>query len=84
MQMMVHFQNGTIAEAIILAAAINQIRVLIAGRSDTEEWRMFDGQFYDESGRLVEIDSMVAVDEIDSAQLFDDLYPRTATAGRVS
>jgi hypothetical protein len=80
--MTIQFRDGMSADALILAAEGNQIRVVVGGScSDTEQWLMLNGRWYDEDGVLVEIGSLVALDAIDRSQIFADVYPRTATAG---
>jgi hypothetical protein len=80
MRMTVQFQNGSRAEALLLAAQGNRIRAIVAGRGTTEEWLMFDGHWFDESGRLIEIEALTNLDGIDGSQLFANVYARTATA----
>jgi hypothetical protein len=85
MRLTLQFQDGTSAEALILAADGNQIRVVVDGNcSDTEQWLMLNGRWYDEDGGLVEIGSLVALGETDCLQVFAAAYPRTATAGAFS
>ena len=81
MRMVVRFQNGLKVEALILAAHRDQIRVVVAGRRETEEWLMVDGGWYDDSGRRVDIQAVVALDGIDCADFCGNVYPRTAAAG---
>lgn len=75
MRMMVRFQNGRRADAVLLASSGSRVRVIVAGRGRTEEWLVFYGHCYDEGGRPVEIESMDAVTEIEYTA------PLTMTAG---
>jgi hypothetical protein len=79
--MIVQFENGVRAEAVVLAAARDLLRVAVAGSRDTEEWLMFDGCWYDESGRRVEIEAAVAIDGLDYSAVSGEAYPKVAAAG---
>jgi hypothetical protein len=74
MRMMVRFQNGTRADALLLSARDRRVRVVVAGRGATEEWLVFEGHCYDEGGRPVEIEAVTAVHEASSGA-------KTLTAG---
>ena len=67
MRMTVQFQNGDRADAVLLAAQADRVRVVVAGRGVTEEWVLFYGHFYDQAGRPVEIDSIEAVEGVSYA-----------------
>lgn len=82
MRMAVQFENGVRAEALVLACNRNRLRVVVAGRRETEEWPRIDGFWYDESGRRVEIEAMVGLDGIDYSAASDEMHPKTASAGR--
>jgi hypothetical protein len=81
MRLTVQFDNGVRGEAVLLASNGNQIRVIVAGRGKTEDWLISYGRWFDESGRPIEIDGMVALDGMDYSKLCEDVRPRMATAG---
>ena len=83
MRMTVEFHNGLRGEALVLATNGNRIRVIVAGRGTTEQWQLVNGHCFDELGRVVGLEAMVAVDGIDYVQL-GELYPKAATAGGFS
>jgi hypothetical protein len=57
----VRYENGTTADAVVLAAGSDRIRVIVAGGRTTEEWLVVDGRLVDEKGRRVELETMVGV-----------------------
>jgi hypothetical protein len=81
MRMTVRFQNAARAEVLLLATIHNRVRVIVAGRGTTEEWLMFGDYCFDESGRPVEIEALLAVGKAGELQGIADVYPRTAAAG---
>jgi hypothetical protein len=80
MQMTVKFKSGVIEDALLLSVGSDRIRVVVAGRSTTEEWLMLDGRLFDEEGRIIEVQALFAVDGVEYSQLIE-LYGRTAAAG---
>jgi len=78
--MTVRFQSGVTAEALLLGLTSDRIRVVVAGRGTTDEWLMFDGNCFDEYGRFVQIESLIALDGGDYSAL-RRLSSRSATAG---
>jgi len=78
--MIVKFKSGVIEDALLLSVGSDRIRVVVAGRGTTEEWLMLDGHLFDEDGRIIEVQALLALDGVEYSQLIE-LYARTATAG---
>jgi hypothetical protein len=80
MQIIIRYENGRTAEAVLLAAAKDTLRLAIAGQPDVTELVQVNGSWYAEDGAVVEFDALVAGG--DSAEFCAELYPRTLTAGQ--
>ena len=73
-------RNGVRGEAIILAAGRDRMRIAERGLRDTTELSLLDGDWFDENGRSIEIESMITIGTGFVADIAD-LRPRTLTAG---
>jgi hypothetical protein len=73
-------RNGVRGEAIILAAGRDRMRIAERGLRDTTELTLLDGDWFDENGRSIEFESMIAIGGGFVADI-TDLRPRTLTAG---
>jgi hypothetical protein len=80
MQIIIRYENGRTAEAVLLAAAKDTMRLAISGQADTTELVQVNGCWYAEDGAAVEFDALVAGG--DFAEFCAELYPRTLTAGQ--
>jgi len=65
MRMRVQFENGGRAEAVLLAGSRREMRVVVEGSTDTEQWEKLDGAWRDENGGPIEIEALIAVDGTD-------------------
>ncbi len=84
MRMIAQIQNSVTVEALVLAADTNLIRVVAAGRGETEEWVIIGGRLYDEQGRRIEIESVLALDGVDVSEILAAVHPKVMTAGHLS
>lgn len=46
----------------MLAVSSRQIRVVVQGSAETEEWQKVDGTWRDEDGDEVDIEALIAID----------------------
>lgn len=81
MRMQVRFENGSRAEAVLLASGTRQMRVVLKGSADTEHWEMIQGGCVDETGQPVEIEAVFAVEGTNWAALCAELGTRTMAMG---
>jgi hypothetical protein len=78
MLMTIRYQNGLRAEAVVLTADNERMRVVIDSRRDTIELRKVDACWYTEDGAEIEIEALIP---LAGTNVASSLYPRTITAG---
>jgi hypothetical protein len=78
MLMTIRYQNGLIAEAVVLTADNERMRVVIDSQRDTIELRKVDACWYTEDGAEIEIEALIP---LAGTNVASSLYPRTITAG---
>jgi hypothetical protein len=82
MHMMIRYESGLRAEAVLLAASRERIRAAIKSEKDTAEFHWVEAGWYTERGMAVEIEAMVPLMGTDFSNLCTAVYPRTNVAGR--
>jgi hypothetical protein len=78
MLMTIRYQNGLRAEAVVLTADNERMRVVIDSQRDTIELRKVDACWYTEDGAEIEIEALIP---LAGTNVASSLYPRTITAG---
>jgi hypothetical protein len=78
MLMTIRYQNGLRAEAVVLTADNERMRVVLDSQRDTIELRKVDGCWYTEDGAEIEIEALIP---LAGTNVASSLYPRTITAG---
>lgn len=81
MRMQIEFEDGGRAEAVLLAAGRREMRVVVEGSTDTEQWEKVDGVWRDESGARIEIEALIMVDGTDWLPFCAELGIRTMAMG---
>jgi hypothetical protein len=81
MRMTVRYQNGLRAEAVLLAASRERMRVVVDSQRDTIELHMVDACWFTEEGAEIEIEALIPVSGTDVSFFCAAVYPRTMTAG---
>jgi len=61
MRMMIRYQSGLRAEAVLLAASSDRMRVAIDSQRDTVELHRVDGCWRTERGAAIEIEALMAI-----------------------
>jgi hypothetical protein len=61
MRMMIRYQNGLRAEAVLLAANSERMRVAIGSHSDTIELNRVDAGWRTQRGAAIEIEALMAI-----------------------
>ena len=61
MHITLSFPDQRRLEGVVLAISADQMRVAVAGKSDTADFRLIDGYWTAESGDRVELDSLIAL-----------------------
>src|ERR1035438_5693297 len=74
------FPGGRQVDALLLAASEDRLRVVIPGRRDTLEFRLFEGRWISESGARVELGAMVAEDSADAYWVRANPHARALSA----
>ena len=59
MHMTLRFPTGRRAEAILLAAGPDRLRIVLRRRSDTYELRLAGGEWISERGERIEVESLI-------------------------
>ena len=75
------YPGGRRADAVLLSATEDCLRLAIAGRSDTTELRNIGGRWISESGTPVELGAMISMGKVQQER---PSTLRTLTAGRPS
>jgi len=78
MLMTIRYQNGLRAEAVVLTADNERMRVVIDPQRDTIELRKVDACWYTEDGAEIEIEALIP---LAGTNVASSLYPMTITAG---
>ena len=78
MLMTIRYQNGPRAEAVVLTADNERMRVVIGSQRDTMELRRLDACWYTEDGAEIEIEALIP---LAGTSVVSSLYPLTTTAG---
>ena len=78
MLMTIRYQNGARAEAVVLTADNERMRVVIDSQRDTMELRRVDACWYTEDGAEIEIEALIP---LAGTNVASSLYPLTITAG---
>jgi len=78
MLMTIRYQNGLRAEAVVLTADNERMRVVIDSQRDTIELRKLDACWYTEDGAEIEIEALIP---LAGTNVASSLYPMTITAG---
>ena len=78
MLMTIRYQNGPRAEAVVLTADNERMRVVIDSQRDTMELRKVDACWYTEDGAEIEIEALIP---LAGTNVVSSLYPLTVTAG---
>ena len=78
MLMTIRYQNGLRAEAVVLTANNERMRVVIDSQRDTIELRKLDACWYTEDGAEIEIEALIP---LAGTNVASSLYPMTITAG---
>ena len=74
------FSGGRRADALLLSATPDRLRVAIPGRGDTVEFRMVDGRWTTERGVEVEIGALMADDSVNLARFLPQTQAQTSAA----
>ena len=70
MEMLLHYPDGTAADAVLLSAGMQTMRAALPGRSDTVELCEVDGQWFDEDGIAIEIGALTTDGDADVNRIF--------------
>ena len=70
MQMILSYENGHRADAILLAGGFHRMRVVIRGSKDATELRLIKDQWMTEEGDAVDIDAIVTAPSFDAGGAF--------------
>jgi hypothetical protein len=81
MLMTIRYQSGLRAEAVVLAASRERMRVAIDSQDDTIELREVEAHWYTEEGAEIEIEALIPVAGVDVSPFCTTVYPRTIAAG---
>ena len=82
MLMTIRYQNGLRAEAVVLTADNERMRVVIDSQRDTMELRKVDACWYTEDGAEIEIEALIPLAGTNVSQFCAGVYPRANAAGR--
>ena len=78
MLMTIRYQNGLRAEAVVLTANNERMRVVIDSQRDTMELRKVDACWYTEDGAEIEIEALIP---LAGTNVVSSPNPMTITAG---
>jgi len=79
MLMTIRYQNGLRAEAVVLTADNERMRVVIDSQRDTMELRKVDACWYTEDGAEIEIEALIP---LAGTNVVSSPNPMTITAGQ--
>ena len=80
MRMTIQYQDGCRAEAVLLAASRDRMRIVIESDRDTVDLHRVNWRWYTEDEAEVVIEAMIAIPGTDASQFWSELYPQTMTA----
>jgi hypothetical protein len=83
MWMQVQFENGSRAEALIMAASTYEMRVVVEGYTDTQHWERIDGVWQDDSGERIAIGAVIALAGTAWVPFCGELGARTMALGAI-
>jgi hypothetical protein len=81
MEMILRYQTGLRAEAVLLAAGADRMRIAVRDGADTVELRLVFGQWVSEDGGPLEIESLISIPNTGIVHFCPDPAPMTRTAG---
>ena len=84
MLMTIRYQSGLRAEAVVLAANRERMRVAIDSERDTMDLHMVGDCWRTEDGVEIEIEALIPIAGFDVSGLCAMAYPRTNCAGQRS
>jgi hypothetical protein len=64
MQMILRYENGLRADAVLLATSPNRMRVIVRGSTDTMELRLIQDDWMTEEGDFADIESLICGDDV--------------------
>lgn len=82
MRMILCYESGARAEAVLLAAGDRTMRVAIESQSDSVELLRVGESWQTDAGEAVEIEALIRVPSSDASRFSSEMRPRTMTAGR--
>lgn len=82
MRIMLQYQNGLRAEAVLLAINGDRMRIIIGSDRETTEMNRVGEGWSTEAGEPIEIDALLPIPGVDVSKLCAEVYPRTSVAGR--
>ena len=81
MRMTIRYQTGLRAQAVVLAANHEVMRVAIESQRDTIELRNVDACWHTEDGAEIEIEAFIPIAGTEVSVFCAAVYPRTNVAG---
>jgi hypothetical protein len=81
MRMTIRYQSGLRAEAVLLAASRERMRVAVDSQCDTIELHKVDACWFTEEGDEIEIEALIPISGTDVSCFCAAVYPRTIAAG---
>lgn len=69
MYLQIGFSDGRSAEAVLLAASPDRMRVALEDRTDATELRLIEGRWTDEDGTEVSLDAVFFEDHAEAAPM---------------
>jgi hypothetical protein len=81
MRITIRYQNGLRAEAVLLAANRERMRVAIASQRDTIELHKVDARWFTEKEEEIEIETLISMEGTDVSQFCAAVFPRASVAG---
>jgi hypothetical protein len=83
MLMTIRFQNGRRAEAVLLAASPDRMRIVTSSHSDTIELRRVGACWLAGEVAEIEIEALIPLAGTDASGFCAEVYPRTIAAASV-
>ena len=74
MRMMIRYQSGLRAEAVLLAANSDRMRVAIGSQRDTVELHRVDGGWRTQRGAAIEIEALIAIPGIEFSRFCAEVH----------
>jgi hypothetical protein len=76
MRMMIRYQSGLRAEALLLAANRERMRVAIGSQRDTVELHLVNGGWRTQRGAAIEIEALIPIPGTDLSRFCSAVHPR--------